>query len=139
MFIGLPLKQPIRMISDGINFQLVDKVPLIILFSMILSHMMSVKLGCMGGFGPCDFKFSSVCLSQLNILLVRLKINFFFFSYSNYTLRDCESFRKGFMFPGKSYPRAVQSQNNKGDAERPIILDYEIKKLCVLFLFPRRL
>lgn len=78
MFIGLPLKQPIRMISDGINFQLVDKVPLIILFSMILSHMMSVKLGCMGGFGPCDFNFSSVCLSQLNILLVRLKINYFF-------------------------------------------------------------
>lgn len=51
--------------SDGINFQLVDKIPLIIPFSMIISHKMSVKPGCMGGFGPCDFNFFSICLSQL--------------------------------------------------------------------------
>lgn len=80
MFIVLPLKQPIRMISDGINFQLVDKIPPIIPLSMILSHIMSVKPGCMGGFGSCDFNFFSlyVYLSS-NILLVRFKINFFFF------------------------------------------------------------
>lgn len=53
------------MILDGIHFQLVDKIPLIILFSMILSHMMSVKPGCMRGFEPRDFNFFFICLSQL--------------------------------------------------------------------------
>lgn len=74
------------MISDGIQFRLVDKIPPIILFSMILSHMMSVKPGHERGFGPSDFNLFCKCLSQLERSSCKIENYIFLYSYSNYSI-----------------------------------------------------
>lgn len=56
------------------------------LFSMMVSHMVSVKSGSERGFWPSDFNLFCKCLSQLERSSCKIENYIFLYSYSNYSI-----------------------------------------------------